>query len=365
MRLHRYCCDGRILCAVAVFVVMIVAGIYVQPGFSTPTPRVAGDEKIVAFLTPLLKGARGHVAAALITPDGVQYGIWGEDDRRQFEVASLTKTMTASLLIEAIRRGEVTAQTRVGDVVPEIAGPARNITLEALASHRSGLPSQPFSLRQKGAILGAILMRKNPWKYDQAALAEIINHTRLASAGAFAYSNAGYALLGLALERAAHQPFAALMKQRLFDPAKMQDSVIAQESTPPSPLFAPGWSASGFTEAPWILHAFAPDGGARSTIVDMAKYAQALMAEKLAGRRGMAPRFGTDDADTRVGYAWFTTSVRGRNITWHDGQHAGYASVMAFDLQRKTAVVILSDTAWPVIGPAIRLLLAQPAKAKA
>lgn len=70
------------------------------------------------------------------------------------------------------------------------------------------------------------------------------------------------------------------------------------------------------------------------------------------------PLFATDDPDSRVGNAWFTTRVRGREIVWHDGQSGGFAAMMAFDRQRQTAVVILSDTAWPVIGPAIKLLLA-------
>ena len=102
----------------------------------------------------------------------------------------------------------------------------------------------------------------------------------------------------------------------------------------------------------------APAGGVRATIVDMAKYAQALLAGNLAGSEGMHSLFATDDPDSRVGYAWFTTRVRGREIVWHDGQSGGFAAMMAFDRQRQTAVVILSDTAWPVIGPAIKLLLA-------
>lgn len=106
------------------------------------------------------------------------------------------------------------------------------------------------------------------------------------------------------------------------------------------------------------MDAFAPAGGVRATIVDMAKYAQALLAGNLAGSEGMHSLFATDDPDSRVGYAWFTTRVRGREIVWHDGQSGGFAAMMAFDRQRQTAVVILSDTAWPVIGPAIKLLLA-------
>lgn len=361
---YRYRKDRQILCAGMAFVAMIAVGIYLQPGFKTPTKQVAGDKALVAFLTPLLKGAHGNIAAALITPEGVRYGIWGNDYARQFEIGSLSKTMTASILNDAIQRREVTASTRVGDLVPEIVGPARNITLQELVSHRSGLPSLSLSLTQKIAMLTAIVRRENPWNYGQAELIEMVNRTQIPTVKMFDYSNSGFALLGLALERVSHQSFAALLEQRLFAPLAMTRSFVAQENTPPDAAFAPGWSAAGLHEAPWFLNAFSPAGGVRSTITDMVKYAQALMAGKLAGSQGMIPRFATDDPDSRVGYSWFTTHVRGRDIVWHDGQSAGYAAVMAFDPEHKTAVVILSDTAWSVIAPAIKLLLSTVSSVK-
>lgn len=107
----------RVLAAGVVFVSLIAAGIYLQPGVSTPSPRQTGDATIVSFLTPLLSGARGSVAVALITPKGVQYALWDSDFTKQYEIASLTKTMTSCLLIEAQRRGEATPQTRVGELI--------------------------------------------------------------------------------------------------------------------------------------------------------------------------------------------------------------------------------------------------------
>lgn len=357
---------ARLLAAGAVFIALIAAGIYLQPGFSTPSPRQTGDASLVSFLTPLLKGSRGSVAAALITPRGVQYALWDSDYNQQYEIASLTKTMTSSLLIDTFRRGEATAQTRVGDLIPEISGPAREITLEQLASHRSGLPPLASSLRQKIRVISQIILRENFWEYDEKSVIEMVNNTRLATPARFDYSNTGYALLGLALSRAAHQPFNSLLQKRVFAQAKMTNTVVAEALPPDAPTFHHGWAVSGFAEAPWIQHAFMPAAGVRSTIVDMAHYAQALLAGKLAGSAAMQPRFATDDADSRVGYAWFTTRIRGRDITWHDGESSGFASAIAVDPQQQSAVVILSDTAWPVIGPAMRLLLTQiPAKTEA
>lgn len=358
MRWNSYRRDRQIIAAVLVFTVIVAAGIVLQPGFHPPSSRTTGDKQLVSILTPLLNGARGQVAAALITPQGVRYGLWGSEYTTQYEIASLSKTMTASLLLEAIRRGEVTAQTPVSALVPEIVSPVRDVTLEQLVSHRSGLPPLTASVGQRLAILSDIARRQNPWRYDRPALIAMMNQATLQPTKWFDYSNAGFALLGLALERASHRDFATLMAQRVFAPAGMQGAKVARQNTPASPSFAAGWSVSGFPQQPWVMDAFAPAGGVRATIVDMAKYAQALLAGNLAGSEGMPPLFATDDPDSRVGYAWFTTRVRGREIVWHDGQSGGFAAMMAFDRQRQTAVVILSDTAWPVIGPAIKLLLA-------
>lgn len=353
------CSRTRLLGAGAVFIVLIAFGIFLQPGFTKPSSLQTGDAEVVSFLTPLLKGTRGSVAAALITPGGVKYGLWNSDYDKQYEIASLTKTMTAGLFMEAIQRGEITRHTRISELVPEIKGKARDISLEELASHRSGLPPLATSFRQKTKVLSAIIMRKSFWNYDEATLIDMVNNADLQKTGEFDYSNTGYALLGLALERASHQPFTSLLHARVFSPAKMNGTVVAEDSTPDTPAFSHGWSASGFPEAPWVLHAFTPAAGVRSTIVDMANYAQTLLAGKLAENEAMLPLFTTDDPDSHIGYAWFTTSIKGQDIIWHDGESSGFATVIAFDRQQKTAVVILSDTAWPVIGPAVRLLLAE------
>ena len=77
----------------------------------------------------------------------------------------------------------------------------------------------------------------------------------------------------------------------------MQGAEAARHNTPASPTFTMGWSASGFPQQPWVMDAFAPAGGVRATIVDMAKYAQALLAGNLAGSEGMHSLFATDDPD--------------------------------------------------------------------
>ncbi|MFW8303926.1 serine hydrolase, partial [Klebsiella pneumoniae] len=88
-----------------------------------------------------------------------------------------------------------TAQTPVSALVPEIVSPVRDVTLEQLVSHRSGLPPLTASVGQRLAILSDIARRQNPWRYDRPALIAMMNQATLQPTKWFDYSNAGFALL--------------------------------------------------------------------------------------------------------------------------------------------------------------------------
>ncbi|UNA35896.1 hypothetical protein LRM35_26725 [Klebsiella variicola subsp. variicola] len=76
MRWNRYRRDRQIIAAVLVFTVIVAAGIALQPGFHPPSSRTTGDKQLVSILTPLLNGARGQVAAALIPTPGLPCSDW-------------------------------------------------------------------------------------------------------------------------------------------------------------------------------------------------------------------------------------------------------------------------------------------------
>ncbi|MGS3451576.1 hypothetical protein ACB376_27105 [Klebsiella electrica] len=120
---------ARVIASVTIFVVIVLSGIYLQAGFSSPSRNITGDAQLVRFMTPFLRGARGHVAVALIKPGGVQYGLWGGDFSQEFEVGSLSKTMTAALLADAENRGEVKPETTVGGSCIQCVDAPSNVVL--------------------------------------------------------------------------------------------------------------------------------------------------------------------------------------------------------------------------------------------
>ncbi len=142
---------------------------------------------------------RGGNGPALAVSEGL-----AEDAR--FEIGSITKTMTATLLASLVGDGVLGLDDEIGRWLA--AGPHGNITLEQLATHTSGLPrlapNQPTD-------------EENPYRDFTAERAQegLRAADRTPGAGHL-YSNFGYQLLGLVLERASGQRYRDLLAERLL-----------------------------------------------------------------------------------------------------------------------------------------------------
>jgi CubicO group peptidase (beta-lactamase class C family) len=264
--------------------------------------------------------------------------------------------MTSLLFAEAVESGELTAESTLGKLLDLSSSHIADVTLEELASHRSGLPRIAAGPRDRVAALLAVLRHRNPYTADAATLLAQARTARIAGRGSFSYSNLGTALLGEALAVRAGTGYPELLDRHLFGRLGMKQSstpLSARDLPPGAPT---GWSAGGKSEQAWTLNAYAPAGGVRSTPADMCRYAQALLDRRVPGLDALEPRWDADNG-SRVGYAWFTNRIGGVDITWHNGRTGGFTSMLALDRYRAAAVVILANTAVAVDEIAIRILL--------
>ncbi len=127
------------------------------------------------------------------------------------------------------------------------------------------------------------------------------------------------------------------------------------------PATAPdGYSSGGRKEAPWVQDGYGPAGGVVSTSGDLALMLQSLLRGHY-GIQALAPRKDFGDGD-RIGMFWLTSPLPGtdHSMVWHDGGTGGYRSFVGIDLERKRAVVVLSDVAASVDDFGTKLLAAQP-----
>jgi len=267
-------------------------------------------------------------------------------------------------------RGVFDIDDTVADYFPEIGGlalpppGAPPITFRMLASHTAGLVREP-DLR--GAASGPIY----GW---EGKILESIPHTgyQTAPLTEYSYSNIGFGMLGLASARAAGEPFMELVTELIFKPLGMDSSTFIVNTPDLAERLSVGYSRNRATGAISAEQATrehfgrgykVPNGGIYSTVIDMAKFAAAIMGESpvpilsAAGRQEvMAPQPPAEAYG--LGFT-VRTSEEGVTTVGHGGSVAGYNANLAFDPDSKIGVAMLRTTGYdPPTGRLLEDLVA-------
>ena len=138
-----------------------------------------------------------------------------------FNLASVGKVFLATLLAQAVERGEVALDDPVAKYVTELqqGGDIRKVTLGELATHTSGLTRTPqqYEPAHRGPYkLPDFIRYLNSWEADDAHVPGKQD----------IYSNTGFVLLSLALQRRFNTPIAKLMEARLLAPLGMTSTAL-------------------------------------------------------------------------------------------------------------------------------------------
>jgi CubicO group peptidase (beta-lactamase class C family) len=216
----------RSVVALAFATIVALLGVLAQPSPPSLSTMVTGDAVLAARARPLLHGALDRVSIAVVDGSTITYAHFGANEHTQYEIGSLTKTFTALLLADAIRRGEVTADTKIGALLPLGGTPIADVTLAELASHRSGLSTQGMHLDNAIPFALRYLRHRDPFIQDVDGVLAIARKATLTDHGGFVYSNLGVALLGHALAAAAHMDYTQIIQERLFTPLGMGESSL-------------------------------------------------------------------------------------------------------------------------------------------
>ncbi len=255
-----------------------------------------------------------------------------------FPIASITKTMTATLLALFVQRGVLTLDTRIGDLTDIALAPVvADIALRALATHTSGLPRVPPGMMED------IPDVTNPYLSfgDEelfAYLSKVMPGAIVDGAGAFEYSNFGFAVLGILLACVAGCSYVELIEREIFAPLGMHDTFVNVIGSA-GPIVA-GMDADGTPDEPWQFAAFAPAGGVVSTIPDMLRYAASLLggsSELATAQRAATVSQTAAKAGGSVALGWMIDG----DIHWHNGGLSGHHSMLAIDGKTRRASLAL------------------------
>jgi CubicO group peptidase (beta-lactamase class C family) len=262
-----------------------------------------------------------------------------------FEIGSITKVFTGILLADAVLDGKLGLDDTLAQRLPvKFADPATGaVTLKQLATHTSCLPRLPDNLAGSNP--------DDPYaQYDDKALFAYLAGAKLPEKPpcAVEYSNLGFGILGVVLETAYGKPWAALIAEKITGPLGMPDTV--QELSPAQQSrFAEPWSGNQRAH-PWTLKAIAGAGALRSSLADMSKLADALIAGSNGPLAKAWPLVAGDLAEMpsaggKVGLALIHLKANGEDAYFHNGGTGGYRSLLQVYPASGRAVVVLASNA--------------------
>ena len=263
-----------------------------------------------------------------------------------YEIGSVTKVFTGTLLAEAVKRGEVKLDDPISKYLPEtVKTPkfgGREITLLDLTTHSSALPRLPANLKPKNPL--------NPYAdYTAGQMYEFLGEVKLDGeiGSKIDYSNLGVGLLGHILALRANMSYEDLVKQRILEPLGMNDTAVTFSPAMKSRL-AVGYDSEGKQISNWDFQALAGAGALRSTAADMAKFLSANLGfskTKLTDSLTEAQkvRRSADDSPLKVGFNWITTKPGEKEIIWHNGGTGGYRSFAGIEKESKKGVFVVTN----------------------
>jgi CubicO group peptidase (beta-lactamase class C family) len=246
----------------------------------------------------------------------------------RFEIGSVTKTMTATLLALLAAEGTVALDDEIGRWLS--AGANGWITPRRLATHTSGLPRIAPNFRPVDP--------DNFWAGFTPELAEEgLRQVTVTPGAARVYSNFGYQLLGLVLERASGQDYATLITDRLLGPLSMTCSGVGRAGGG-----IPLLGHAGGREVPHWDRPLPGAGGVEATIGDLARYAEACLRPPptllgAALTAAQAPQAPIESGRAQA-LGWIVVDGRLRG---HSGGTGGFSSCVITDASQGRAIAIL------------------------
>lgn len=282
----------------------------------------------------------------------------------RFKLASLGKQFTALLIMQLVEAGKLRLDDKLVSYIPEIS--ARNadrITVRQLLNHTSGIPNyhvipdfdSNIAKRSLSHAEFLALFKDKDLLFDPG--------TR------FQYTNLGYFLLALIAERVSGVPYDALIRSRVFKPARMNETYL-EDSAAVMERAASGYvndythlEPARYRDPSSVFGA----GHVASTTGDLFRYDQALRAGNLLSAKNQQAMY--TPGLNEYGFGWWATRYPvpqhdSVTLVHHDGGTSGAATVMYRFLEDDRCVVVLSNVSpydcYPVASALARVLYDRP-----
>lgn len=290
--------------------------------------------------------------------DVVYQRAFGEADRAsgaantvdtRFAIGSITKQMTAALILQLVEEGAVDLDAPITRYLPDYpAAQGDRVTIHQLLSHTSGIPEHI----NRDGFRERISDPVQPDSFLSIFSGDLLEFEPGTN---YAYSNSGYYVLGVIAEHVTGMPLSQAMQKRLFEPLGLVHTGI-NDSAQPGDGDARGYLRSGadFEEAsyahPSILYSA---GMISSTGADVVQWTRALHAAQPFQSSATLERMTTsvsNDYGYGVGVSSLPMGDRAVRSVGHSGGVPGFSSFLVYFPDEERTVAVLSNTQGSV-GP--------------
>jgi CubicO group peptidase (beta-lactamase class C family) len=262
--------------------------------------------------------------------------------RTNYRLASVTKQFTAAAIMILAQRESLFYEDPISRYFPSLPPWAGRITVRHLLTHTSGVIDYEDLIPE--AATTQVLDR------DVLRLLESQGQTYFEPGTSYRYSNTGYAFLALIVEGASGKSFATFLRDEIFTPLGMNDTVAHQEGFSTVSHRAYGYTNTNGT---WertdqsVTSAVLGDGGIYSSVRDLTMWDHALrkgsLLESETWKLAFTPATATDDPNTRYGFGWRISDHRGHRTLWHSGETRGFRNVLIRFPDDRLTVVVLTN----------------------
>lgn len=254
----------------------------------------------------------------------------------RFRIGSITKMFTAAIILQLVEEKKLKLTDTLDKFFPQIAN-AQKITIGHILAHRSGIHDslidkdlRPVSKTEpltKEQLLALIAKGKPDFEPDTKN----------------SYSNSGYAILGLIIEKVTGKPYEEALRKRITSKIGLRDTYIATGNIDASKNEAltymnlgREWKAVEETHPSNLYSA----GGIVSTPNDLAKFIQALFDGKIISTESLTLMRTMRDGD---GIGMEPFNFAGKTFYGHTGGADNYGAWLAYLPEEKVAVAYTTN----------------------
>jgi CubicO group peptidase (beta-lactamase class C family) len=263
----------------------------------------------------------------------------------RFRIGSITKMFTAAMILQLVEQGKLKLSDTISKFFPQIPN-ASKITIVQILSHRSGIPNVRRDQNSKGNVNTTPITKDEMLALIAKATPDFEPDSKQS------YSNSGYFLLGLILEKLTRKTYEQALKERINSKVGLKDTYTAignidvnkNESLTYMNLGG-DWKPVAETHPSILFGA----GAIVSTPNDLAKFIEALFDGKIVSKESLDQMKTIREGDG-LGLGMESQTFAGKTFYGHAGGGDNYGAWMTYQPEEKLAVVYTTNAkVYPVI----------------